>query len=57
VECQNCQQLTAVIEELSDLLAKAQQSRRRAFRDAIAYRRLLVMDMEENHASQSGFVE
>ena len=47
--CIRCQALTDVIDELSDLLAKSQQSRKAAFRELRAVKRLLVMDMEENH--------
>ena len=47
--CERCQQLTRVIDELSDLLAKAQRSRRLYSIENRQLRRLLVNDMEDEH--------
>jgi hypothetical protein len=48
-ECVRCQLLTEVIDELSHELAKAQQGRRAAFRESLALKRLLLIDMEVEH--------
>ena len=50
--CHKCQELTEVIDELSELLARAQRNRRRAFQEARIYRHLLVMDMEKDFEEQ-----
>jgi hypothetical protein len=52
-ECLRCQLLTEVIDELSHELAKAQQGRRAAFRESLALKRLLLMDMEAEHEAIS----
>jgi hypothetical protein len=60
MDCLKCRALTEVIDELSDLLAKAQRARRVALHENLALRHLLVMDMEEEHHAISqadGFSE
>lgn len=53
-ECLRCQQLSAVIDELSDLLSKFQRSRRRYSIENRQLRNLLIIDMEDQHFLATG---
>jgi hypothetical protein len=56
MNCENCRKLTAIIDELSEMLANTQRSRREATRAMRALQKLLIMDIEEEHDTNSSMI-
>ena len=55
--CPDCLRLESVIENLTEMLLRAQRSRRKAYSELRMLQRLLILDMEAAHALSADLPE